>query len=115
MKATCNNCLETFDIEKDGILYGVFDGLDIQYFRCPSCGYPFVILAEDKEMKQLIAERSEVQKKIRMARAGKFREQTLRKLILRQEEISMKQKKLMADLKPRAERLLVEGADHGKV
>lgn len=114
MKATCNNCLETFDIEKDSTLCGVFDGLDIQYFRCPSCGYPFVILAEDTEMKQLIAERSEVQKKIRMARAGKFREQTVRNLIFRQEEIIAKQKKLTAELKPRAEQLLKE-ADHGKV
>ena len=114
MKMTCNTCLDEFDVAPNDITLVRMDDLAIQYFPCPSCGRKYVIFAANGEMQRLIVERSAIQKKIRAARAGKFREQTFRKLILRQEEISMKQKKLMAVLKPRAEQLLNE-VGHGEV
>ncbi len=110
----CNNCLDEFDVAPDDITSVRIDDLAIQYFPCPSCGRKYVILAADDEMQRLIVERSVIQKKIRAARAGKFREQTVRNLIIRQEEIIAKQKKLAAVLKPRAEQLLKE-AGHGEV
>ena len=114
MKTICNNCLDEFDVAPDDITSVRIDDLAIRYFPCPSCGRKYAILAANDEMQRLIVERSVIQKKIRAARAGKFREHTVRNLIIRQEEIIAKQKKLAAELKPRAEQLLKE-ADHGKV
>lgn len=115
MRTTCNNCLDEFDIKPGDISLVRLDDLSIQYFPCPSCGRKYVILAADDKMQRLIVERSEIQKKIRMAQAGKFREQTLRQLISRQSKIIAEQKKLQNELKPRAERLLAEGVNYGKV
>ena len=114
MTTTCNNCLDEFKIEKDDILHETLEGLDIQYFICPSCGYPFVILAEDEEMKRLIADVRKVSKKLREGQAGHFREGTLRKLLAERSRIMRRQKEIAPDLKRRAERLLKEKAN-GKV
>lgn len=114
MRMTCNNCLDEFEIEPADIETVTLDDLEIQYFPCPSCGKKYVVLAADEEMKQLIARRGEIQKKIRMARAGKFRQKTIRQLVAEQEKVIKEQKKLMVELKPRAEQLLKE-ADHGEV
>ena len=114
MRTTCNNCLDEFEIEPADIETVTLDDLEIQYFPCPSCGKKYVVLAADEEMKQLIAKRGEIQKKIRTARAGKFRQKTIRQLVTEQEKVIKEQKKLMVELKLRAEQLLKE-ADHGKV
>lgn len=115
MKTTCNNCLEEFNIEPADIASVRIDDLAIQYFPCPSCGSRYVVLAANDEMQKLIVERSEIQKKIRMARAGKVREKTIRQLMERQGKIIRAQKKLHDELKPRAERLLAKEAGHGEV
>ncbi len=114
MRMTCNNCLDEFEIEPADIETVTLDDLEIQFFPCPSCGRKFVTLAADAEMKRMIAERGELQRKIRTARMGKFREKTIRQMIVQQNKIISAQKKLMAELKPRAEQLLKE-ADHGEV
>ena len=106
MRMTCNNCLDEFEIEPADIETVTLDDLEIQYFPCPSCGKKYVVLAADEEMKQLIAKRGEIQKKIRTARAGKFRQKTICQLVTEQEKVIKEQKKLMVELKPRAEQLL---------
>ncbi len=106
MKTTCNNCLDEFDVAPDDITSVRIDDLAIQYFLCPSCGRKYVILAANDEMQRLIAERSVIQKKIKAALAGKFREKTIRQLTERQGKIIRAQKKLHDELKPRAEQLL---------
>jgi len=111
---TCNNCLDEFEIEPVDIETVTLADLEIQFFPCPSCGRKYVILAADAEMKRMIAERGELQRKIRRARMGKFREKTIRQMIGQLNKIISAQKKLMAELKPRAEQLLKE-ADHGEV
>lgn len=114
MRMTCNNCLDEFEIEPADIETVTMDDLEIQYFPCPSCGKKYVVLAADEEMKQLIARRGEIQKKIRTARAGKFRQKTIRQLVAEQEKVIRAQKAILDKLKPRAEQLLKEAA-HGEV
>ena len=108
MRVTCNNCLDEFELENDAVLRKALGGLDIQYFVCPSCDRPYVILAADEQMKKLIADRGAIQRKIRMAQTGNFRQKTIRKLVEEQAAIIKKQKALAGDLKLRAVQLLKE-------
>ena len=114
MNITCNNCLDEFEIEPADIETVTLADLEIQFFPCPSCGRKYVILAADDEMKKLVVARGRLQKRIKAAHLGKFRQKTIMQLISEQTKLIRDQKKLWADLKPRAEQLLKE-ADHGKV
>ena len=114
MKTTCNDCLDEFEVEPANIQTVKIEDLDIQFFPCPSCGQKYVIFAADDEMKKLVVARGLLQKRIKAAHLGKFRQKTIMQLISEQTKLIRDQKKLWADLKPRAEQLLKE-ADHGKV
>ena len=108
MKTTCNNCLDEFEIEPAGIQTVTVDDLEIQFFACPSCGRKYVVFAANEEMKKMIVRRGELQKKIKVAHIGKYRQKVIRGLVAEQEKIIKAQKKLSAELKPRAELLLKE-------
>lgn len=116
MRTTCNNCLDEFEIEAGSIQTVNIEDVEIQYFTCPSCGKKYLILAIDEEMKRLIADREELQKRIKAARLGKFREKTIRRLLGEQDKIMKRQKKLLPELKRRGEELLKaleKEDDHG--
>ena len=111
MTTTCNNCLDDFTVLAEDIKMVVLDGLEIQFFRCPSCGRKLVIFVADGEMKELVAERDKIQGQLRLARIGGLRKKTVRRFVARQNSLANAQKKRLRELKPRAERLLKE-ADH---
>ena len=77
MKTTCNNCLDEFEIEAGSIQTVMIEDLDIQFFPCPSCGQKYVVFAANDEMKKLVVSRGQLQKQIRTARIGKFRQKTI--------------------------------------
>lgn len=112
MKTTCNNCLDEFEIEPTSIQTVKIEDLDIQFFPCPSCGQKYVVFAANDEMKKMVVARELLQKKIKTAHLGKFRQKTIQQLIGEQAKLIRDQKKLWAELKPRAERLLKE-KNHG--
>lgn len=109
MLITCNNCMDEFEIEPADVQTVTMEGLEIQFFPCPSCGRKYVVFAADKEMKDMISKRVELQKALRRAHVGKFRQKIIRGMMAEQEKIIREQKKLMVVLKYRAEKLL-EGA-----
>lgn len=111
MITRCNNCLDDIQLEPDSIQTTTIDDLDIQFFACPSCGKKYVVFAANKEMKKLVAAREQLQRKIRVARAKKFREKTIRKLIDEQSRQEREQKKLIIVLNACAEKLLAEPLD----
>ena len=108
MKTTCNNCLDEFETEPASIQTVKIEDLDIQFFPCPSCGQKYVVFATNDEMKRLVVARDLLQKRIRTAHLGKFRQKTIQQLVSEQTKLIRDQKKLWADLKPRAEQLLKE-------
>jgi len=110
----CNNCLDGFQIEKDDIRHETHEGLEIQYFRCPSCGYPYVILAEDEKLKDLEAARKVIGKKARAAYVGHYRKKSFAALAIEELKLKKEAMELASKLKHRAEHLLKE-VDHGKV
>ncbi len=108
MITRCNNCLDDIQVEADSIQTTMIDDLEIQFFACPSCGKKYVVFAANEEMKKLVAAREQLQRKIKVARAKKFREKTIRKLIDEQSRQVREQKKLFIVLKACAEKLLAE-------
>ena len=58
MKTTCNNCLDELEAESGSIQTVKIDGLEIQFFSCPSCGRKYVLFASDDEMKKMVVARS---------------------------------------------------------
>ena len=108
MKTICNNCLDEFEAESGSIQTVKIDGMEIQFFPCPSCGRKYVIFAADDEMKKMVVARSLLQKRIKAAHVGKFRQSTVHQLINEQTRLIREQKKLWAELKPRAEKLINE-------
>ena len=111
MTTTCNECGKTFEITPKDIITAEMEGLEIQHFPCPLCGQKYVVFAADEEMKKLVAQRVELQKKVKLAHIGKFREKTTRQYLAEISKIEGKQKKLLRELKLRAEKLLKED-DH---
>ena len=111
MNIICNNCLDEFEIEKKSILRKTIEGLEIQYFVCPSCGYPYVILVEDEEMKKLTAAIREINKKLQAGKIGHFRAAVIRKLLNERDGIMRQVKADSEDLKRQAERMLKEDFD----
>ena len=106
MKTTCNNCLDEFELEADKIKTVTMEGIEIQYFLCPSCGYKYVVFATNEELKRLVEERQQLQKQYKAARAGHYRKKTIGQLIMAQKRLIRRQKRLWAELKPKAELLL---------
>ena len=107
MRTTCNNCLDEFDLSPEDITIKHVEGLEIQFFLCPSCGARYVIYAADEEMEKLTSQSMELQKKIRLARERRFREKTIRGIELELAKVGVQQKKLEPKLKQRAELLLL--------
>ena len=113
MTTTCNSCGEVFEVTPRSIIEAEFireheEDLTVQYFKCPKCGRKYVVFAANEEMKRLVDERVAIQKKVKAAHIGKFREKTTRQYLNEIAKIEEKQKKLLQTLKPRAERLLAE-------
>jgi len=106
MRTTCNNCLDEFDISPEDITIKRIEGLEIQFFLCPSCGARYVIYAADEEMEKLTSQNVELQKKIRLARERRFREKTIRGIEMELTKVRARQKKLEPTLKRNAEHLL---------
>lgn len=87
--------------------------LAVQFYRCPGCKSPYLILASDHEMRQLTARRRAIQIKIRVAKMKRFRESTFRKYIREDEAIKKKQDAIFPELERRGKELLsrLEGAE----
>lgn len=103
---TCNKCDALF-LPSDCKQEQVEDGdLIVSFFRCPYCKKPYLILAADAEMRNLIERRKAIRQKIKMARAKKFRESTFKKYFREDEEIKKKQDAILGDLQKRGNEVL---------
>ncbi len=102
----CDRCGTWFDCDTTG--FGILKkgGLKVQYFSCPECGEKFHVFTEDAEMHKLIERRNAVQTQIRIARAKKFRKQTIQKYTQELEAVIQKQRSLMPKLKAEGEKIL---------
>lgn len=71
--ATCNSCGKDIKIEPDLILSVSQGDLTVEYFVCPCCNAKYQVLTTDKEMREMIARRQRVIKKISMGKLAKIR------------------------------------------
>jgi len=70
-----------------------------QYFECQNCGRHYTVHITDRQMKLLIHRRYEVHRQIMLCRTIGKTEETIRKLIERNDELKQQQKELEAELK----------------
>lgn len=64
-KVTCNECGEAFVVGRQDI-ETIKDGeIEVQYFRCPDCRRPYLVITTDKAMRQLIEKRHILSQTIR--------------------------------------------------
>lgn len=97
-KVTCNECGEAFVVGRQDI-ETIKDGeIEVQYFRCPDCHRPYLVLTTDKAMRQLIEKRHILSQTIRLAYAKKFRPQVVQGYIKELDVIKSDQNKMMDDL-----------------
>lgn len=88
--------------------------LHITYIICPYCGKKYVTFASDGPMRELVARRRALAEKLKMARAAKFREKTIRGYIREIDRIKAKQEEMMPALLERANAAAGENETGGK-
>ena len=97
-KVTCNECGENFVVGRQDI-ETIKDGeIEVQYFRCPDCRRPYLVITTDKAMRQLIEKRHILAQTIRLAYAKKFRPQVVQGYMDELDVLKSNQKKMLNDL-----------------
>ena len=97
-KVTCNECGEAFVVGRQDI-ETIKDGeIEVQYFRCPDCRRPYLVITTDKAMRQLIEKRHILTQTIRLAYAKKFRPQVVQGYMDELDVLKSDQKKMLNDL-----------------
>ena len=112
-KVTCNECGEAFVVGRQDI-ETIKDGeIEVQYFRCPDCRRPYMVITTDKAMRQLIEKRHILAQTIRLAYAKKFRPQVVQGYMDELDVLKSDQKKMLNDLNQIGYKLLerVDGND----
>lgn len=107
----CNKCKGTFYIDLETRL-AELEGMTVQYFRCPHCGEPYIILAADEEMKKLIDENKNLRQSMVAAHQKGFRKKTIDNYMGKLNKIKARQNALHPKLKKRALELLRTQESH---
>ena len=111
MNCICNKCKENFSVEKHDIRTIHSGDIDVEYFCCPKCGRIYHVLTTDAEMRKLICERMRLAQSVRLARAKRFREKAIKKLLVEIDKIKAKQETHYQELKPIGKKILAEMQD----
>lgn len=102
----CNVCGGQFSPKDIKIEQVEEQDLEVQFYRCLRCKSPYLVLASDSAMRQLIERRRAIQAKIRVAKLKRFRESTFRKYIREDDAIKKKQDAIFPELERRGKELL---------
>lgn len=108
MDVICNKCKENFSVERHDIRTVYRDDITVEYFCCPKCGRLYHVLTTDAEMRNLIGERMRLMQSVRLARAKRFREKAIKKLLVEIDKIKAKQETHYQELKPIGKKILEE-------
>ena len=106
MNIICDKCKKDFWFSPKLVLTVQSGEYEIQYYNCPHCHHKYHILTCDAEMQKLIKKRTALARRIQLARAKKFRESTIKKLIAEMDQIKKTQEAKHKDLKPIGEQIL---------
>lgn len=103
-KIYCNRCGAEIEIARttDGrIIARDRDGFAVteQYFTCQNCEKHYTVYVNSRQIEILMQKRRQIQKQIVLCRAIGSTEETIKKLIKKNDEIKQQQKELEAELK----------------
>ena len=80
--------------------------LTVTFFRCPDCKKPYLVLASNAEMRELIDRRKAIREKLMAAHSKKFGEDSFKKYIREDLRIKKKQMAILPDLQKRGKKVL---------
>lgn len=106
MTSTCNKCGKDFSLLRENIFVVQEDEYDVSYLECPHCKEKYLIGVFDKKMHDLIERRRQLEQILRIARAKKFRAETIRRYVKEYEKVKADQKALADELKPIGEEII---------
>lgn len=100
----CNKCSTKIEIARttdSRIIARDRDGFAVteQYFTCQNCGKHYTVYVNNRQMEMLMQKRRQIQKQIVLCRTIGNTEETIKKLIKRNDDIKQQQKELEAKLK----------------
>ena len=106
MTVQCNKCGEYFTVLREGIMVLQDDGYNVTFFVCPHCKEKYLICIFDKKMHELLERRRQLEQILRIARAKKFRAETIRRYVKEYEKVKADQKAYADELKPIGEEII---------